>query len=512
MKTNINFSCGFFAQCCALFQYSGWLLLSLLLSACGGSDSGTVSVLDEVNTSATHNWLQIVPAQRPDFDPSIHDYVIDCSSTTAVDITATAAALHGFVYLGSTANPKPVWPDQEAALRQTVQLKPGQGFRFYLQSGGIYSVRCLPPDFPPLTVSVTGTPQSQWYVFSPDLGNGGDGNYVIITDPHGTPVWWLQEAAQFIVDAKVLDSHHIAWARQNAPGSYYIRDFDGTVSNTLTYPDLDIHDLQLTSQGTYYAIRYVNRVCPPDCADMSQWGGSAQMSVTDAEIVELDSNSHLLWSWRTRDHIDLAETGDIAWFPGIGADIIHMNAVAPDGDDGVLFSARHLNAIYRIVKSTGAIDWKIGGVPRAESLTILNDSRPTATGFNTLSGQHDVRRWPDGTVSVHDNGTLVLRPPAVIRFQIDTTNRTANVVQTLSDSRVTGSGCCGSARLLDSGNWLVQWGAADYMTELDATGNPVLTINYNLGTTFSYRAVPVPTGMVTAATLRAGMDAIYAEP
>jgi len=58
----------------------------------------------------------------------------------------------------------------------------------------------------------------------------------------------------------------------------------------------------------------------------------------------------------------------------------------------------------------------------------------------------------------------------------------------------------------------VQWGAADYMTELDPSGNPVMTINYNLGTTFSYRAVPVQTGLVTAATLRAGMDAIYADP
>lgn len=486
--------------------------MSLLLSACGVSDPGTVSVLDDMVASGTRSWLQITPAQRPDFDPAVHDYVIDCNTTASIDITATAAALHGFVYLGSTGNPRQVRPDSEPAFRQTVQLKPGQGFKFYLQSGGIYSVRCLPPDFPPLTVSLTGTPQSQWYVFAPDLGNGGDGNYVIITDAHGTPVWWLQEAAQFIDDAKVLDANHIAWARQNAPGSYYIRDFNGAITNTLTNVELDIHDLQPTDKGTYYAILYVNRVCPPDCADMSKWGGSSQTSVTDAEIVELDAKSNILWTWRTRDHIELAETGDIAWFPGVGSDIIHMNAVAPDGDDGVLFSARHLNAIYRIIKSTGAIDWKIGGVPRAESLTILNDSRPTATGFNTLSGQHDVRRWPDGTVSVHDNGTLVLRAPAVIRFQLDLTNRTADVVQTLSDSRLAGSGCCGSARLLDGGNWLVQWGAADFMTELDPSGNRVMTINYNLGTTFSYRAVPVPTGLVTAATLRAGMDVIYADP
>jgi len=510
MKTNLNVSRGFPARCHGSL-HCGSLLVLTMLSSCGGSDSDVVLMLRDTVAQGAQPWLQIVPAQHPDFDPAIHDYVIDCNATAAIDITVTAAALHDFVFLGTTANPRQVWPDLQPTFRKTVRLEPGQGFEFYLRSSGVYSVRCLPPDFPPLTVSVTGTPQSQWYVFAPDLGNGGDGNYVIITDARGTPVWWMHDVPHFIVDAKVLDSNHLAWTRLDTGGSYIIRDFAGQATSTLAQPDLDIHELQPTGSGHYYAIRYVPRTCPPDCTDMSPWGGSARMSVTDAEIVELDAKSNIVWRWSTRDHIALAETGDIAWFPNIGSDIIHMNAVAPDGDDGVLFSARHLNAIYRIIKSTGAIDWKIGGVPRAESLTVLNDSRPTATGYNTLSGQHDVRRWPDGTVSVHDNGTLVSRPPAVIRFQLDLTNRTANVVQTLMDSRVAGSGCCGSARLLDGGNWLVQWGAADFLTELDSSGNQVLTINYNLGTTFSYRAVPVATGLVTAVTLREGMDAIYAD-
>jgi hypothetical protein len=240
---------------------------------------------------------------------------------------------------------------------------------------------------------------------------------------------------------------------------------------------------------------------------MSAWDGSAQAAVIDAEIHEIDSQSNVLWTWRTRDHIALNESGTRPWFPGQGDDIIHMNAVEPDGDGALLFSARHLDAIYHITKSTGAIDWKLGGSQRAESLTVIGDTRPTATGTTgqALSGQHDVRLLADRTVTLHDNGTNANRPPFAMRYVIDETARTAQVVEAVQDPRATYSGCCGSARRLPGGNWVVQWGENPYMTELDPSGNPVLTISYQ-GTTFSYRAVPILPGVVSADQLRQGMD------
>jgi hypothetical protein len=92
-----------------------------------------------------------------------------------------------------------------------------------------------------------------------------------------------------------------------------------------------------------------------------------------------------------------------------------------------------------------------------------------------------------------------------MRYVIDETARTAQVVEAVEDPRATYSVCCGSARRLPGGNWVVQWGANPYMTELDPSGNPVLTISYQ-GTTFSYRAVPILPGVVSADQLRQGMD------
>jgi hypothetical protein len=95
-----------------------------------------------------------------------------------------------------------------------------------------------------------------------------------------------------------------------------------------------------------------------------------------------------------------------------------------------------------------------------------------------------------------------------MRYAIDEVARTAQVIEAIQDPRATYSLCCGSARRLPGGNWVVQWGDVPYMTELDPLGNPVLTTSYNLGTAFSYRAEPILPGLVTADQLHKGMDAM----
>ena len=459
------------------------------------------------NSAATRLGLEFSPALTPDFDPGIHDYVINCSTNSTAELMVAAPRPIGFQFLGTSGTTASSQVERASPFRQTLIVNPGQGYRFAIGELGSYSVRCLPPDFPPLSVTRTGTPQAQWYLFTPSLDNTA-APYVIITDSNGTPVWWFREGVGLGQDAKLLDSNRIAWSSLDSAGggAYVIRDFTGQTLNLLT-GDLDPHDLQPTPAGTFVAIQYVQRVCPPDCADMSPWGGSAQQAVIDAVIKEIDQKSNVVWSWRTRDHIALSESGAAGWFPGVGDDIIHMNAIELDGTDGLMFSARHLNAVYHITKSTGAIDWKIGGTQRAESLTVVGDVRPTTMGAtgHFLFGQHDIRKWSDSSISVHDNGTGI-RPPAIVRYQIDTVNRTAQVVEMVQDARVLASVCCGSARLLPGGHWLIQWGASPFMTELDPSGQPVLTIQYNLGAVFSYRAVPVLPGTVSADALRDGMD------
>jgi hypothetical protein len=494
----------------------------LFATACSpGSNHGQAtastdpSVLSQpTDPTAASLQVQASPALTPNFDPSIHDYVINCTSAPEVQFTALLPSSTKFGFFGPNDRANPQLPYLVGNFQKSLVLSPGQRFRFVAgQALSEYSVRCLPKDFPPLSVSIGGSREAEWYLFAPTLvfnPTAKASSYVIIVDANGTPIWWKNEPAGVAIDAKIL-GNQIAWTLQtNEPDAQYVvRDFFGRVTNTIG-SDLNDHDLQPTPNGTFLAIRDVPRVCPPDCADMSPWGGNSQMSVLDQEIVELDQGSNVIWTWRTRDHVALSESGGAGWFPGVGYDIIHMNAVEPDGTDGVLFSARHLSAIYHITKSTGAIDWKIGGTTRPESIVVIGYIRPTAGGASgqSLSGQHDVRKLADGTITVHDNGTNANRPPSAMRYSIDTAARTAVVVEQLQDMIDPASLCCGSARRMPGGHWLVQWGAIPYMTELDAAGNSVLTINYNLGSQFAYRAVPILPGVVSGALLRVGMDAV----
>ena len=273
--------------------------------------------------------------------------------------------------------------------------------------------------------------------------------------------------------------------------------------------DTDHHDLQEVGTDDLLVLSYRRR----DHVDLSAHGGPADATVLDAVIEELDPDGAVVWSWNSKDHVALGETGP--WWSTVLAqparlgdgttayDIVHVNAVEPDGD-GLIVSMRHTNGVYRIDRADGHVDWKLGGTSTPQSLTVSSDA-----GSPPLSGQHDARRLGDGTVSVHDNGTGAGRPPRALRFRIDATARTATLTEKLTDAEITGSACCGSARKLDSGGWLMGWGAISSPTVAEYAADGTRVFKLSFPGAFAYRAVPVPRGRITAAQLRQAMDTMH---
>jgi hypothetical protein len=78
-------------------------------------------------------------------------------------------------------------------------------------------------------------------------------------------------------------------------------------------------------------------------------------------------------------------------------------------------------------------------------------------------------------------------------------------VEQLQDSAVTSSSCCGSARRLPSGNWVMGWGSTPLITENRPDGTEV----FRLTGTFVYRGIPILPGEFTASQFRDGMDVQY---
>jgi hypothetical protein len=106
-------------------------------------------------------------------------------------------------------------------------------------------------------------------------------------------------------------------------------------------------------------------------------------------------------------------------------------------------------------------------------------------------------------VTIFDNGSGPQRQPRAVRYSIDTNGKTATLVEDVRDAGVTSSVCCGSARRLSSGNWVVGWGGTPEITENASDGSRV----FDLHGTRVYRGVPLLPDDFTAADFRAGMDA-----
>jgi hypothetical protein len=273
---------------------------------------------------------------------------------------------------------------------------------------------------------------------------------------------------------------------------------------------VDGHEFHELANGNVLVDAYV----PGGGLDLRRFGGSAGARAVFAEIQELDPRGRVVWRWNSRTHIGLGETG--RWWRNVlsnpkrdasGAqqfDPVHINSIEPAPDGEIVMSTRHTDAVYGIDRATGRITWKLGGTRTPESLRVLGDPATLLFG-----GQHDARLGPDGTLSVFDNGKDRPRLPRVAFYRLDREDRTATYLGQLNDPRVDASHCCGSARPLAGGGWLVSWGDNPVVSAFDEDGR--LSFRLTMAAP-SFRAVPMPRGAVGVRELDEGLEAMEGPP
>jgi hypothetical protein len=234
---------------------------------------------------------------------------------------------------------------------------------------------------------------------------------------------------------------------------------------------MDLHEFRLTPQGTalllaYQAVEY----------DMRSVRGPENGRVTDAVVQEIDLATGLvIFEWHSLGNVALGEStwrrpprppapapapGSTTVPPAPPAppwDYVHANSVSLDGPGAIVLSGRHTDAVYRIHRNTGTIDWRLGGA--------RSDFR--ARRGASFARQHDAEVQPDGAVRLFDNSARrERRRSRVITLRLDRRARSATLVRTVDRADRLYAGTQGNAAVLDSGSTFVDWGSQGAISEI----------------------------------------------
>jgi len=467
---------------CALVSLLAWGLTSFGVPSeahAGGSvDALTVQVTGAPVGSITSSPLSLSPT----FAPTITDYIWRCQSGINTIQLTLAAVTGGTVTVGGNTGSSLTVQESLVENQAVIVIAPSPN-----NSGGApvqYWIRCLPHDFPQLSVTKPGAPVGGWYLTGNITSVDGSSPYAVVLDSNGTPVWYRKPSGTSVWNTTLVGNGVIAWISNRNTFSPAFEEFNLLTKETrwleAPVPPTDLHELEPMSNGDLIMLADPLR----SNVDMSALGFSSSATIVDCLIEEVDPNGHMVWQWRASDHISVNESTHPLAGGQAPYDPFHCNSVDSDPASGnVLLSARHTDAVYLIEKSTGKIIWKMGGnsqnQDQAQILIITGDPE------GAFHAQHDARFEPNGDISLYDNQSWDASSVARgVEYQIDIGAGTATLVWSYQSPDGQHSYATGSFRRLNGGtDNIIGWGVKPgaLFTEVDASGNVLLDVSFPNG-------------------------------
>jgi hypothetical protein len=341
-----------------------------------------------------------------------------------------------------------------------------------------------PGDFPIFKVERDTTGYGDGYLFIATFRfspNNPAQPFQLILDNDGQPIYYKRGTVSF--DFKVQPNGNITYFDSTEGVRRYIEiDDQYQVVNTHAAGNgyaTDNHDLQLLDNDNWLILADDGRL-----VDMSVIvpGGDPNATVVGCVIQEIDNAGNVLFEWNSFDHIPITDS-----YADLTAGLIryvHCNAIEPDFDGNLLMSARNLQEITKINRQTGDIIWRLGG--RQNDFIFTNDS-----GFVY---QHDVRRLPNGLLTIFDNRTDV-NPnySRAVDYIVDQQNFTATLVREYRNTPDTYGPFMGNYSYLPNSNRLIGWGLSSQpiLTEVDDNDSIIYQLNA-VDSIGSYRAFRFP--------------------
>ena len=206
-------------------------------------------------------------------------------------------------------------------------------------------------------------------------------------------------------------------------------------------------------------------------------GGSSQAEVIGCIIQELDEKNQLHFQWSSWDHIPISDT--IMPLTAEPLRYMHCNGIEEDFDGNILLSSRNLSEITKIDRQTGAIIWRMGG----------KQNEFDFGGDRGFSVQHDVRRLPNGNLTLYDNADPAFTRSRGVEYKIDEGSKRVELVAEYVKNPPLHGWAMGNMQRLPGGNSLIGWGSssAPLFTEFAADGRRLLSMSSPEGLV-TYRA------------------------
>lgn len=431
--------------------------------------------VDGANT-ANVLWIGLSPLELvPAFSPSTFDYTVRCAAgDNPATLTVTDAT-------GTTSTPVTLVENQLLSVRG-------------------YFIRCLPHDFPQITVGGNGTPTPGYF-----LVNGS--TYAMVLDVHATPVWYARGSSVINVDS--LLPNRVSFAPdatgtfgQNLTAAFVVHTLDDAGSHVVRAvgTPTDAHEFRRLPNGDHYLFTYFTTP-HVDLTGLLTFGSDETM--VDCAVQHVDAQGNLVWSWAASDHVDAVKESLAPSVTSTGAvDVFHCNSIDVDASGNLLVSMRQTSSLFYVDRATGRVVWKLGGSSYNKDGAALIQVASDPEG--TFSTQHDARFVGTGHVTLYDDhGGASGGLARGVEYALDLPSKTATFAwQYVGTAQARYEG---SFRRYADGESVIGWGFVPgdkrVLTEVDATGHDVFDVE--LGGEVSYRAVKVPLSQFDLPTLRA---------
>ena len=131
-------------------------------------------------------------------------------------------------------------------------------------------------------------------------------------------------------------------------------------------------------------------------------------------------------------------------------------------DGSFLVDSRNTWAVYDVDPHSGRVRWQLGG---KQSTFKLGPGAATAW-------QHDAREQPDGAITFFDNGASPRVHPAsrAVEVALDPAPGTATLVRSYFHPTPLVAASQGNVQALANGDWMIGWGQAGYLSEVEPSG------------------------------------------